>query len=121
MGEPYLIWAYRLSQLVSVAEYLDSEVASPPNALELVRRICDGFHRSALKLQGRRYAERPSLQIEDEYDVQYSLEALLVGVFSDVRRRRINTQPWRCLGSHGFLVKGGIYHYRDENDASELG
>ena len=82
MGEPYLVWSYRLSQILGAVEHPNPD---SPDALEIVRRICDGFHRVAVKLRGRRYDERASLLMEDEYDVQYLIGALLAEAFSDVR------------------------------------
>lgn len=40
MGEPYLVWSYKLSQILGAIEHPESESLEAP---ELVRRICDGF------------------------------------------------------------------------------
>lgn len=82
MGEPYLVWSYKLSQILGAIEHPETESLE---ALESVSRICDGFHRVALSLRQRRYNDRERLQMEDEYDVQYLIGALLAGFFSDVR------------------------------------
>ena len=82
MGEPYLVWSYKLSQILGAIEHPESESLEAP---ELVRRIFDGFHRVALSLRQRRYNGRERLLMEDEYDVQYLIGALLAGFFSDVR------------------------------------
>lgn len=53
-------------------------------AVERVDEICRRFHRAATMLRNRR-SGRPPLAMDDEYDVQYLLHALLVCQFDDVR------------------------------------
>lgn len=55
-----------------------------PNALERIERICSRFHIVALQLQKRR-DNRKTLKVEDEYDVQDLLHALLKVDFDDIR------------------------------------
>jgi len=52
--------------------------------LEAVVRICRSFDRVA-RLLGKRHANRETLVINDEYDVQDLMHALLAGSFDDVR------------------------------------
>lgn len=52
--------------------------------LSLIERLCLRFHLAARQLQAR-HAERPTLTIEDEYDVQDLLHALLRLHFDDIR------------------------------------
>jgi hypothetical protein len=73
MGELYLVWSYRLSQIIEAVEHPEFE---PLEAVEQVRRICDGFHRVATSLRRSRFDNRSLLLMEDEYDVQYLLGAL---------------------------------------------
>ncbi len=47
-------------------------------------QLADSFHRVALRLRGRRAGKEPIL-INDEYDVQYVLAALLETRFEDIR------------------------------------
>ncbi len=54
------------------------------DAVELVRTLCSRFHLFALQLQ-KRHKQRPTIYIEDEYDVQDVLHALLRLHFDDVR------------------------------------
>jgi hypothetical protein len=82
MGEPYLIWSYKLSQVLGGVEHPDT---IPLEALEIIRGICDGFHKTALSLGRNRHNGRQTLLMQDEYDVQYLIGALLSGAFSDVR------------------------------------
>lgn len=54
------------------------------DAVELVRTLCSRFHLFALQLQ-KRHSQRPTIQFEDEYDVQDAMHALLRLHFDDVR------------------------------------
>lgn len=55
-----------------------------PGAMARLEQLGDRFHRVALRLANR-YAKRSGLAIDDEYDVQDLLGALLETRFSDVR------------------------------------
>jgi hypothetical protein len=55
-----------------------------PTALSTVEKILHRFHKVAMKLRNRR-DPRPPLTMDDEYDVQYLLHALLLVSFRDVR------------------------------------
>ena len=87
MCEPYLIWSYKLSQILGAIEHPEVE---PLGALELVNRICDGFHRVALSLGSRRYADREKVLMNDEYDVQYLIGSLLAERFAMFVQRNIH-------------------------------
>lgn len=52
--------------------------------IDQLMRILERFHKVARQLRSR-YSERPTLEIEDEYDVQDLLHALLKIYFNDVR------------------------------------
>ncbi|MBV7506774.1 hypothetical protein KW850_16030 [Bacillus sp. sid0103] len=52
--------------------------------LNIIQNICDKFHIVARQLRSR-YNSRPTLDINDEYDVQDLLHALLLQHFDDVR------------------------------------
>jgi hypothetical protein len=60
----------------------DSNVA--PDVLNLVERICLRFHAAARTLRAR-HDNRPTLEIEDEYDVQDLLHGFLRLHFDDIR------------------------------------
>ena len=64
------------------AEEPSSQLESTPQSLE---RICDRFHVVARQLRNR-YDNRPTLEIEDEYDAQDLLHCLLMMFFEDIRR-----------------------------------
>ena len=61
-------------------------LAPPPCASGLpeLRLVCDRFHRVVVQLRRRR-EDRPTLDVDDEYDVQDLLHALLKLYFDDVR------------------------------------
>ncbi len=54
------------------------------NPLALISSICDRFHLVARQLKGR-HDNRQTLLVEDEYDVQDLLHALLTLYFDDIR------------------------------------
>jgi hypothetical protein len=56
--------------------------ASPP--ADILTQICKGFHRAARQLQVR-HKNRPTINMDDEYDVQDLLHGLLLLHFKDVR------------------------------------
>jgi hypothetical protein len=51
----------------------------------IVRSICRGFHSVARQLETR-HSDRPTITIDDEYDVQDLLHALLRLFFNDIRK-----------------------------------
>ena len=62
------------------ADLFDSEIDAVGN----IKKICKKFHTVAMQLR-KRHDNRQTLKIEDEYDVQYLLHALLKICFDDVR------------------------------------
>jgi len=73
-------------------------------ALAIVRRMCSRFH-SVVRQLCKRYDDRPSLDIDDEYDVQDLLHAILWINFNDIR-----TEEWTPTYAGGsarmdFLLK----------------
>ena len=76
-----------LSSLIDeVSEYgLSTEIVSvAPDSISVIERICLRFHSVARQLRVR-HNSRPTLEIEDEYDVQDLLHALLKLHFDDLR------------------------------------
>ncbi|HQR16550.1 MAG TPA: hypothetical protein PLZ37_18475 [Nitrospira sp.] len=77
-----------LSSLIQEIEEYWEEEPSPgqrPDTLSRLTRFCDRFHLVARRMR-HRYSERPTLEIEDEYDVQDLFHALLAIDFDDIRR-----------------------------------
>jgi hypothetical protein len=56
-------------------------------ALAAIRKLCTGFHAVARQLR-QRHDDRPTLDVEDEHDVQDLLHALLRLEFQDIRTER---------------------------------
>lgn len=59
-------------------------VAGPPDPVDKIRNLLLRFHAVVVQLRQRR-EDRPTLDVEDEYDVQDLLHALLFLEFDDVR------------------------------------
>lgn len=62
----------------------DETVEDAPDTLSLIEKLCLRFHRAARQLQ-QRHNQRDTLTIEDEYDVQDLLHAILRLHFDDIR------------------------------------
>lgn len=74
-----------LSSMVDeIKTYGISSKASQPDALTVVEAVCSRFHLIARQLR-ERHSDRTTLAIDDEYDVQDLLHALLYLHFDDVR------------------------------------
>lgn len=90
------LWAYRrgleeaaaiLSSMIDEIKdygFEDNASEDEPDRLNLIERLCLRFHAAARQLQ-HRHADRDTLTIEDEYDVQDLLHAILRLHFDDVR------------------------------------
>jgi len=74
------------SMVDEIREYESPEVedVGAPDHLSLLERLCLRFHVAARQLQAR-HGGRATIRIEDEYDVQDLLHALLRLHFDDVR------------------------------------
>lgn len=57
------------------------------SALVAIRKLCTGFHAVARQLR-QRHDDRPTLDVEDEHDVQDLFHALLRLEFQDIRTER---------------------------------
>ncbi|PKN03110.1 hypothetical protein CVU76_01040 [Candidatus Dojkabacteria bacterium HGW-Dojkabacteria-1] len=66
--------------------------------------LCNGFHRFARKVKDR-YDGRDTIQVEDEYDVQDLLYALLHIKFEDVRKEEWNPSYAGSSSRSDFLIK----------------
>jgi hypothetical protein len=70
-----------------IEEFWDEEVvlsSTPATSITIVEKLCTRFHLVARELRTRRQG-RPTLEVEDEYDVQDLLRSLLSLHFDDVR------------------------------------
>jgi len=75
-----------LSRTLSVEPALDSALEQAP--LHLIRKVCHRFHTIARQLRLRR-DYRPTLEVDDDYDLQDLLCALLKMEFDEV-----TTEEW---------------------------
>jgi hypothetical protein len=74
------------SLIQEVEEYGSNLTAEqpPPRTLEIIEHLCNRFHLVARQLRSR-HSNRPTLEIEYEYDVQDLFHALLKLQFDDIR------------------------------------
>lgn len=72
--------------------------------IEILTRIFKRFHISTLQLQ-KRYDNRASLEIKDEYDVQDYLHAILKMFFSDIRAEEYSPSRAGKNSRVDFLLK----------------
>ena len=70
--------------VISSDAQTDESTVSAPSALARIEGLCHRFHRVASQLRNR-YSDRPTIAIEDEYDVQDLIHALLKLGFDDIR------------------------------------
>ncbi len=77
---------------------------SQAKAVEVLLQLLDHFPRFAKTLKGRRIGRDPVL-IEDEYDVQYLLHALLCLHFEDVRPEETTPSQAGAASRMDFLLK----------------
>ena len=78
--------------------------ASEVNPFNSIDLICYKFHLVARQLR-ERYNNRPVLDIDDEYDVQYLLNALLKIYFDDVRKEEWTPSYAGSSARMDFLLK----------------
>lgn len=74
------------------------------NILEKIIRLCDRFHNVVRRLRSR-YNNRPTLPIDDEYDVQDLLHALLIIFFNDIRKEEWTPSYAGSASKIDFLLK----------------
>ena len=82
----------------------ESGMVGIESSIVRLRRICDRFHRAVLQLRDRRAGKAP-LVMDDEYDVQYLLGALLSIDFDDVRPEEYSPSRAGASSRVDFLLK----------------
>jgi hypothetical protein len=88
-----------------VAEYgLEGTEDFRPNPLSIIETICSRFHAVARQLRSR-HDTRPTLEVEDEYDVQDLLHALLRVNFKDIRPEEWTPSYAGASSRMDFLLK----------------
>lgn len=78
--------------------------APPPDALGQVRVICERFPLVARQIRAR-HESRPTLEVEDEYDVQDLMHALLCLSFDDIRPEEWTPSYAGAASRMDFLLK----------------
>lgn len=74
------------SMIDEIREYReDAPQTTSRKTIEILDRICAGFHRVVVQLRAR-YAGRSTIDVDDEYDVQDLIHALLMVDFQDIRK-----------------------------------
>ena len=86
------------------AEITQAVAEESANPLNLVEHICSRFHLVAKQLRDR-YRNRNTLDIEDEYDVQNLLHALLRLFFDDIRPEEWTPSYAGACSRVDFLLK----------------
>lgn len=125
-GEAFLRAAERLiRQIRSQHEFLVTRTLPPTDSVDRVVRICERFHRVALRLR-MRHQGRPRFEVKDEYDVQDLLDALLQTEFDDVRREERSPSHAGSAPAIDFLLKAEqlaieVKMARDSMTAKTLG
>jgi len=78
------------SEITKAGEYLEiveqsyAKAFGKPDTFTALRLLAQRFHQIARQLR-KRYSQRPTIEVEDEYDVQDLLHALLRLSFDDIR------------------------------------
>ena len=87
-------------------EYSQGTLRQPKtvDSEELVEQICTRFHRVARQLKSR-YENRPTLKVQDEYDVQDLLHAILRLYFDDIRAEEYTPSYAGKSSRMDFLLK----------------
>ena len=94
-------------QLQSQSRYVTAEATrtlKQSDAVSIVRVICRRFHAAVVQLQSQ---QRQALQINNEYDVQDILHALLELHFNNVRAKQPTPSFRGELSRTDFLLKNG--------------
>jgi hypothetical protein len=93
------------SMIEEIEEYgFGNEGAWQPDTLSIVENLCNRFHLTARQLRVR-HDSRKTLEIEDEYDTQDLLHALLRLNFNDIREEEYNPSYAGSASRSDFLLK----------------
>lgn len=91
-----------------IEEYWQEEETEPQHvevgAVEKIKLIIKRFHQIARQLRAR-YSDRPTIEIEDEYDVQDLFHGLLKMYFDDIRAEEYTPSYAGSASRVDFLLK----------------
>lgn len=82
----------------------DDELDNLRDSISIVQNICNRFHQVARQMRSR-HNNRPTIDVEDEYDVQDLLHALLRLHFDDVRAEEWTPSYAGSASRMDFLLK----------------
>jgi len=94
----------RLVRQLEIKSQIDSQGEDFVDSLEKIKILCDRFHAVSRQLRSR-YNNRPTLEVEDEYDVQDLLHALLKVYFDDIRKEEWTPSYAGSSSRVDFLIK----------------
>ena len=95
---------WRLPWIQKKTENPGDNTARSLSDVALLERLLRRFHRSVRQLK-HRHADRPSLVVRDEYDVQDLLHAILRGLFDDIRSEEYTPSYAGGASRMDFLLK----------------
>lgn len=101
--ENTLTTSKRLIRQMEIKQSLREEGATV-KALEDVLRVCERFHEVSRQLR-KRHENRKTLEVEDEYDVQDLLQAILKLYFDDIRSEEWSPSYAGGASRMDFLLK----------------
>jgi hypothetical protein len=81
-----------------------SQNSAQTDPVATLKRLCESFHAFVLKLATRR-EKRPPLVVDDEYDAQYLIYALLTLFFDDIRPEEYTPSSGGKSTRMDFLMK----------------
>jgi hypothetical protein len=119
-------WGRGCEELASLLETIASQLdtfggnAEQVQTGSTIEQICDSFHQVARQLRSR-HGSRPTLEVEDEYDVQDLLHAILRIFFEDVRPEEWAPSYAGKATRMDFLLKGTSKNYLSKEFVLKLG
>lgn len=96
--------ALKASEYLEILEQSLAPQFGNPDAFTALRLLAQRFHQIARQLRNR-YDQRPIIEVEDEYDVQYLLHALLRFTFDDIRTEERTPSYAGKSATMDFLLK----------------
>ena len=94
----------KLSSLQNVVSLLDDDIQDKGSSVQIIMNVLERFHRFARQLRIRHQA-RNTITIEDEYDVQDIVHAILKLFFNDVRAEECTPSYAGGASRIDFLIK----------------
>lgn len=93
-----------ISKLPWLVKAKKENQSKPDWSLDIIEKLLKSFHKMARQLK-HRYNDRPVFLIEDEYDIQDLLHAVLRGFFDDIRAEEYSPSYAGGASRLDFLLK----------------